>query len=171
MISNKLGTEITYKIDGKEGLAIKSGKFTTNVLTMFEGAKLVYYKDNAVIEKAQAAYTNGKYVIVPMDQIDNKKQGLAIQFAKSEESFINTAIKFNNVTLNDITSTLTEPNKGVNRVYTVDGLGEGVTAGHDSDGVVIGGTYNGQSATLVVNCMDSNGLKTSFTIPFEVVVK
>ena len=174
LISNELGTEITYKIDGKEGLAIKSGKFTTNVLTMFEGAKLVYYKDGAVLDKAQAAYTDGKYIITPMDKDTNeKKQGLAIQFANSEESFINTAIKFNTVTLNDIiqNSSFAKPSEGVNRVYTVDGLGEGVTAGHDNDGVNIGGTYNGQSATLVVNCWDSNNIKTSFTIPFEAVVK
>ena len=174
LISNELGTEITYKIDGKDGLAIKSGKFTTNVLTMFEGAKLVYYKDGAVLDKAQAAYTDGKYIITPMDKDTNeKKQGLAIQFANSEESFINTAIKFNTVTLNDImpNSSFAKPTEGVNRVYTVDGLGEGVTAGHDNDGVNIGGTYNGQSATLVVNCWDSNNIKTSFTIPFEAVVK
>ncbi len=175
LISNKLGTEITYKIDGKEGLAIKSDKFTTNVLTMFEGAKLVYYKDNATIEKAQAAYTEGKYIITPMRKDGNdKKQGLAIQFAGSEQAFINTAITFNNVVLNTIMKNddfNNKPENGVNRVYTVDGLGEGVTAGHDDDGVLIGGSYNGQNATLVVNCWDSNGIKTSFTIPFEAVVK
>ena len=174
LISNELGTEITYKIDGKDGLAIKSGKFTTNVLTMFEGAKLVYYKDGAVLDKAQAAYTDGKYIITPMDKDENdKKQGLAIQFANSEQAFINYTITFNTVTLNDImlNSSFAKPSEGVNRVYTVDGLGEGVTAGHDDDGVLIGGTYNGQSATLVVNCWDSNNIKTSFTIPFEAVVK
>ena len=172
LISNKLGTEITYKIDGKEGLAVKSDKFTTNVLTMFEGAKLVYYKDNATIEKAQAAYTEGKYVITPMSKDSNdKKQGLAIQFANSEESFVNTDITFNNVKLNAISASFAKPTDNVNRFYTVDGLGEGVTAGHDNDGVVIGGSYNGQSATLVVNCWDSNNIKTSFTIPFEAVVK
>lgn len=174
LISNELGTEITYKIDNKDGLAIKSGKFTTNVLTMFEGAKLVYYKDGAVLDKAQAAYTDGKYIITPMDKDENdKKQGLAIQFANSEQAFINYAITFNTVTLNDImqNSLFAKPSEGVNRVYTVDGLGEGVTAGHDNDGVLIGGTYNGQSATLVVNCWDSNNIKTSFTIPFEAVVK
>jgi len=172
LISNKLGTEITYKIDGKEGLAVKSDKFTTNVLTMFEGAKLVYYKDNATIEKAQAAYTGGKYIITPMSKDRNdKKQGLAIQFANSEESFVNTDITFNNVKLNAISASFAKPTDNVNRFYTVDGLGEGVTAGHDNDGVVIGGSYNGQSATLVVNCWDSNNIKTSFTIPFEAVVK
>ena len=177
LISNELGTEITYKIDGKEGLAIKSDKFTTNVLTMFEGAKLVYYKDGATIEKAQAAYdaTTGIYVITPMYlDVNDKKQGLAIQFANSEQKFINTAIQFSTVKLNDImrNDDFTQPTTGgVNRVYTVDGLGEGVTAGHDASGVLIGGTYNGQSATLVVNCWDSNNIKTSFTIPFEAVVK
>lgn len=171
--SNTLGTEISYKIKGKKGFTVKSDKFTTNVLTMFEGAKLVYYKDNTVIDKAQAAYTNGEYIIVPMNKIENKKQGLAIQFAGSEESFINTAITFNNVKLNTIiaNSDFDKPGTGVNRVYTVDGLGEGVTAGHVNAGVVIGGSYNGQNATLVVNCWDSNNIKTSFTIPFEAVVK
>ena len=170
--TNELGTVISYKINGKNGLTVKSDKFTTHVLTMFEGAKLVYYKDNVSLEKAQAAYTGGRYVIDPMDKDNKGKQGLAIQFGESEKAFVNTQITFNNVILNAIQATLSKPTSdGVNRIYTVDGLGQGVTAGHDGDGVVIGGSYNGQSATLVVNCWDSNDIKTSFEIPFETVVK
>ena len=93
---------------------------------------------------------------------------------KSKKVFTNVAIQFNNVKLNDImaNSSFAKPTSdGVNRVYTVDGLGQGVTAGHIDEGVVIGGSYNGQSATLVVNCWDSNDIKTSFEIPFETVVK
>ena len=174
LIENELGTIISYKINGKEGLTVKSDKFTTHVLTMFEGAKLVYYKNNTILDKAQAAYEGGKYVIDPMvvDATDKTKTGLAIQFGESEKAFVNTQITFNNVILNAIASTLSKPTTdGVNRVYAVDGLGQGVTAGHDGDGVVIGGSYNGQSATLVVNCWDSNDIKTSFEIPFETVVK
>ena len=174
LIENELGTVISYKINGKEGLTVKSDKFTTHVLTMFEGAKLVYYKNNTILDKAQAAYEGGKYVIDPMvvDATDKTKTGLAIQFGESEKAFVNTQITFNNVILNAIAPTLSKPTtNGVNRVYAVDGLGQGVIAGHDGDGVVIGGSYNGQSATLVVNCWDSNDIKTSFEIPFETVVK
>ena len=173
LIENELGTVISYKINGKEGLTVKSDKFTTHVLTMFEGAELVYYKDNAILDKAQAAYVNGQYIIDEMTSNSKGKQGLAIQFGESEKVFTNTAIQFNNVTLNTIMSNadFIKPNAGVNRIYTVDGLGQGVTAGHVDEGVIIGGSYNGQSATLVVNCWDSNNIKTSFEIPFETVVK
>ena len=167
LITKELTVNAIYSIAGKEKLAVKTGDFTVKIQSIFEGAKLVYYVDDAIVDMAKVENN----IISSMTITDNKKNGLAIQFGTDEKAFSsNATISFLNANVpawNDNTLITPSGLTNIDRIYAVSGIGN-VTAEGDGANIKLGGTgYNGQQGTLVVTFRDACGVNTKAEIPFK----
>ena len=66
----------------KKAFTVESSKFTVKLQTIFDGGKIVFYKDNAVVTGTVGIDTDGK--IAGLTIPGNKKQGLAINFLSAD---------------------------------------------------------------------------------------
>ena len=66
----------------KKAFTVESSKFTVKLQTIFDGGKIVFYKDNAVVTGTVGIAADGK--IAGLTKPSNKKQGLAINFLSAD---------------------------------------------------------------------------------------
>ena len=66
----------------KKAFTVESSKFTVKLQTIFDGGKIVFYKDNAVVTGTVGIDADGN--IAGLTKSDNKKQGLAINFLSAD---------------------------------------------------------------------------------------
>ena len=66
----------------KKAFTVESSKFTVKLQTIFDGGKIVFYKDNAVVTGTVGIDADGK--IAGLTTPSNKKQGLAINFLSAD---------------------------------------------------------------------------------------
>ena len=76
------GSDATTLTAIKKAFTVESSKFTVKLQTIFDGGKIVFYKDNAVVTGTVGIDTDGK--IAGLTIPGNKKQGLAINFLSAD---------------------------------------------------------------------------------------
>nr|WP_288563399.1 hypothetical protein [uncultured Phocaeicola sp.] len=76
------GSETTKLTAIKKAFTVESSKFTVKLQTIFDGGKIVFYKDNAVVTGTVGIDADGK--IAELTISGNKKQGLAINFLSAD---------------------------------------------------------------------------------------
>ena len=76
------GSDATKLTAIKKAFTVESSKFTVKLQTIFDGGKIVFYKDNAVVTGTVGIDTDGK--IARLTISGNKKQGLAINFLSAD---------------------------------------------------------------------------------------
>ena len=76
------GSNTTKLTAIKKAFTVESSKFTVKLQTIFDGGKIVFYKDNAVVTGTVGIDTDGK--IAGLTISGNKKQGLAINFLSAD---------------------------------------------------------------------------------------
>ena len=76
------GSETTKLTAIKKAFTVESSKFTVKLQTIFDGGKIVFYKDNAVVTGTVGIAADGK--IAGLTKPSNKKQGLAINFLSAD---------------------------------------------------------------------------------------
>ena len=76
------GTEEATLTAIKKAFTVESSKFTVKLQTIFDGGKIVFYKDNAVVTGTVGIDADGK--IAGLTISGNKKQGLAINFLSAD---------------------------------------------------------------------------------------
>ena len=76
------GSDTTKLTAIKKAFTVESSKFTVKLQTIFDGGKIVFYKDNAVVTGTVGIDTDGK--IAGLTISGNKKQGLAINFLSAD---------------------------------------------------------------------------------------
>ena len=76
------GTEEATLTAIKKAFTVESSKFTVKLQTIFDGGKIVFYKDNAVVTGTVGIDADGK--IAGLTKPSNKKQGLAINFLSAD---------------------------------------------------------------------------------------
>ena len=74
----------------KKAFTVESSKFTVKLQTIFDGGKIVFYKDNAVVTGTVGIDADGK--IAGLTKSSNKKQGLAINFLSADLSVNSTNV-------------------------------------------------------------------------------
>jgi len=81
------GSNTTKLTAIKKAFTVESSKFTVKLQTIFDGGKIVFYKDNAVVTGTVGIAADGK--IAGLTISGSKKQGLAINFL-SEDLAVNS---------------------------------------------------------------------------------
>ena len=157
---NELGVVASYTFGGVNDLTVKSSKFTTKIMSIFEGAKLVYYTNNVA---GATAKVGADFTIAKLTTANNKKNGLALQYGKGESAVCNSIPAIEGVTVQESNSTAADK---VKVAYGVDGLNN-VTAVSDSEGIKLVSTQIGDKGTLVLTFTDFAGIVTTATIAFE----
>ena len=76
------GSDVTKLTAIKKAFTVESSKFTVKLQTIFDGGKIVFYKDNAVVTGTVGIDADGK--IAGLTISGNKKQGLAINFLSAD---------------------------------------------------------------------------------------
>ena len=76
------GSDATKLTAIKKAFTVESSKFTVKLQTIFDGGKIVFYKDNAVVTGTVGIDADGK--IAGLTISGNKKQGLAINFLSAD---------------------------------------------------------------------------------------
>ncbi|WP_373246576.1 hypothetical protein [Phocaeicola massiliensis] len=76
------GSDKTTLTAIKKAFTVESSKFTVKLQTIFDGGKIVFYKDNAVVTGTVGIDADGK--IAALTKPSNKKQGLAINFLSAD---------------------------------------------------------------------------------------
>ena len=143
-----------------------SKDFTVTVKSIFEDAKIVYYKAGA----AQSIATVGAdSYIAPLTGAADKRTGLALVFNGKEIAVAGTDMKIDGITLttNDPSSATevkveyknTDASKGT--VVAPTGTDK------DAKGVSITDMKSGEKGTLVVTFTDKNGVVTTSTIDYQ----
>ena len=155
--SIELATDLTVSKD-----------FTVTVKSIFEDAKIVYYKAGAAQSIATVGADN---YIAPLTGAADKRTGLALVFNGKEIAVAGTDMKIDGITLttNDPSSATevkveysnTEASKGT----VVDPTG--TAADKDAKGVSITDMKSGEKGTLVVTFTDKNGVVTTSTIDYQ----
>jgi len=157
---NELGVVASYTFGGVNDLTVKSSKFTTKIMSIFEGAKLVYYTNNVA---GATAKVGADFTIAKLTTANNKKNGLALQYGKGESAVCNSIPAIEGVTVQESNSTAADK---VKVAYGVDGLNN-VTAVSDSEGIKLVNAQIGDKGTLVLTFTDFAGIVTTATIAFE----
>ena len=155
--SIELATDLTVSKD-----------FTVTVKSIFEDAKIVYYKAGAAQSIATVGADN---YIAPLTGAADKRTGLALVFNGKEIAVAGTDMAIDGITLttNDPSSATevkveydnTEASKG-----TVVAP-KGTAADKDAKGVSITDMKSGEKGTLVVTFTDKNGVVTTSTIDYQ----
>ena len=145
-----------------------SKDFTVTVKSIFEDAKIVYYKAGAAQSIATVGADN---YIAPLTGAADKRTGLALVFNGKEIAVAGTDMAIDGITLttNDPSSATevkveydnTEASKG-----TVVAP-KGTAADKDAKGVSITDMKSGEKGTLVVTFTDKNGVVTTSTIDYQ----
>ena len=143
-----------------------SKDFTVTVKSIFEDAKIVYYKAGAAQSIATVGADN---YIAPLTGTADKRAGLALVFNGKEIAVAGTDMKIDGITLttND-PSSATEvkveyDNTDASKGTVVDPTG----TDKDAKGVSITDMKSGEKGTLVVTFTDKNGVVTTSTIDYQ----
>ena len=155
--SIELATDLTVSKD-----------FTVTVKSIFEDAKIVYYKAGAAQSIATVGADN---YIAPLTGAADKRTGLALVFNGKEIAVAGTDMKIDGIKLttsdpSDATEVKveydnTEASKGTVVAPT------GTAADKDAKGVSITGMKSGEKGTLVVTFTDKNDVVTTSTIDYQ----
>ena len=155
----------TASIELATGLTV-SKDFTVTVKSIFEDAKIVYYKAGAAQSIATVGADN---YIAPLTGAADKRTGLALVFNGKEIAVAGTDMKIDGITLttNDPSSATevkveyknTDASKGT--VVAPTGTDK------DAKGVSITDMKSGEKGTLVVTFTDKNGVVTTSTIDYQ----
>ena len=145
-----------------------SKDFTVTVKSIFEDAKIVYYKAGAAQSIATVGADN---YIAPLTGAADKRTGLALAFNGKEIAVAGTDMKIDGIKLttsdpSDATEVKveyknTDASKGTVVAPT------GTAADKDAKGVSITGMKSGEKGTLVVTFTDKNGVVTTSTIDYQ----
>ncbi|MCM1615969.1 S26 family signal peptidase [Phocaeicola massiliensis] len=155
--SIELATDLTVSKD-----------FTVTVKSIFEDAKIVYYKAGAAQSIATVGADN---YIAPLTGAADKRTGLALVFNGKEIAVAGTDMAIDGIKLttsdpSDATEVKveyknTEASKGTVVAPT------GTAASKDAKGVSITDMKSGEKGTLVVTFTDKNGVVTTSTIDYQ----
>ena len=155
--SIELATDLTVSKD-----------FTVTVKSIFEDAKIVYYKAGAAQSIATVGADN---YIAPLTGAADKRTGLALVFNGKEIAVAGTDMAIDGITLvsttpDDATEVQvayknTEASKGTVVAPT------GTAASSNAKGVSITDMRSGEKGTLVVTFTDKNGVVTTSTIDYQ----
>ena len=154
--SIELATDLTVSKD-----------FTVTVKSIFEDAKIVYYKAGAAQSIATVGADN---YIAPLTGAADKRTGLALVFNGKEIAVAGTDMKIDGIKLttsdpSDATEVKVEySNTEASKGTVVDPTG---TTGKDAKGVSITDMKSGEKGTLVVTFTDKNGVVTTSTIDYQ----
>ena len=151
--SIELATDLTVSKD-----------FTVTVKSIFEDAKIVYYKAGAAQSIATVGADN---YIAPLTGAADKRTGLALVFNGKEIAVAGTDMKIDGITLttND-PSSATEVKVEYDNTEASKGTVVAPT-GKDAKGVSITDMKSGEKGTLVVTFTDKNGVVTTSTIDYQ----
>ena len=153
--SIELATDLTVSKD-----------FTVTVKSIFEDAKIVYYKAGAAQSIATVGADN---YIAPLTGAADKRTGLALVFNGKEIAVAGTDMAIDGITLVSATpSDATEvqvayKNTEASKGTVVDPTG----TSKDAKGVSITDMKSGEKGTLVVTFTDKNGVVTTSTIDYQ----
>ena len=153
--SIELATDLTVSKD-----------FTVTVKSIFEDAKIVYYKAGAAQSIATVGADN---YIAPLTGAADKRAGLALVFNGKEIAVAGTDMKIDGITL--VSATPDAATK-VQVAYSNTEASKGTVVaptGTDKDakGVSITDMKSGEKGTLVVTFTDKNGVVTTSTIDYQ----
>ena len=155
--SIELATDLTVSKD-----------FTVTVKSIFEDAKIVYYKAGAAQSIATVGADN---YIAPLTGAADKRTGLALVFNGKEIAVAGTDMAIDGITLvsatpSDATEVKVEyDNTEASKGTVVDPTG--TAASKDAKGVSITDMKSGEKGTLVVTFTDKNGVVTTSTIDYQ----
>jgi len=145
-----------------------SKDFTVTVKSIFEDAKIVYYKAGAAQSIATVGADN---YIAPLTGAADKRTGLALVFNGKEIAVAGTDMAIDGITLVSTTPDAatkvqvaysnTEASKGTVVTPT------GTAADGNAKGVSITDMKSGEKGTLVVTFTDKNGVVTTSTIDYQ----
>ena len=146
-----------------------SKDFTVTVKSIFEDAKIVYYKAGAAQSIATVGADN---YIAPLTGAADKRTGLALVFNGKEIAVAGTDMAIDGITLttND-PSSATEVKVEYSNTDASKGTvvaPKGTAAGKDAKGVSITDMKSGEKGTLVVTFTDKNNVVTTSTIDYPV---
>ena len=143
-----------------------SKDFTVTVKSIFEDAKIVYYKAGAAQSIATVGADN---YIAPLTGAADKRAGLALVFNGKEIAVAGTDMKIDGITL-----TTSDPSSAteVKVEYKNTEASKGTVVaptetGKDAKGVSITDMKSGEKGTLVVTFTDKNGVVTTSTIDYQ----
>ncbi|WP_195203113.1 S26 family signal peptidase [Phocaeicola massiliensis] len=145
-----------------------SKDFTVTVKSIFEDAKIVYYKAGAAQSIATVGADN---YIAPLTGAADKRTGLALVFNGKEIAVAGTDMAIDGIKLttsdpSDATEVKVEyKNTDASKGTVVDPTG--TAAGKDAKGVSITDMKSGEKGTLVVTFTDKNGVVTTSTIDYQ----
>ena len=145
-----------------------SKDFTVTVKSIFEDAKIVYYKAGAAQSIATVGADN---YIAPLTGAADKRAGLALVFNGKEIAVAGTDMAIDGITLvsttpSDATEVKVEySNTDASKGTVVDPTG--TAAGKDAKGVSITDMKSGEKGTLVVTFTDKNNVVTTSTIDYQ----
>ena len=155
--SIELATDLTVSKD-----------FTVTVKSIFEDAKIVYYKAGAAQSIATVGADN---YIAPLTGAADKRTGLALVFNGKEIAVAGTDMAIDSIKLttsdpSDATEVKVEyKNTDASKGTVVDPTG--TAADKDAKGVSITGMKSGEKGTLVVTFTDKNDVVTTSTIDYQ----
>ena len=155
--SIELATDLTVSKD-----------FTVTVKSIFEDAKIVYYKAGAAQSIATVGADN---YIAPLTGAADKRTGLALVFNGKEIAVAGTDMAIDGIKLttsdpSDATEVKVEyKNTDASKGTVVDPTG--TAADKDAKGVSITGMKSGEKGTLVVTFTDKNDVVTTSTIDYQ----
>ena len=145
-----------------------SKDFTVTVKSIFEDAKIVYYKAGAAQSIATVGADN---YIAPLTGAADKRTGLALVFNGKEIAVAGTDMAIDGIKLttsdpSDATEVKVEyKNTDASKGTVVDPTG--TAADKDAKGVSITGMKSGEKGTLVVTFTDKNDVVTTSTIDYQ----
>ena len=145
-----------------------SKDFTVTVKSIFEDAKIVYYKAGAAQSIATVGADN---YIAPLTGAADKRTGLALVFNGKEIAVAGTDMAIDGITLttND-PSSATEVKVEYSNTDASKGTvvaPKGTAADKDAKGVSITDMKSGEKGTLVVTFTDKNNVVTTSTIDYQ----
>ena len=153
--SIELATDLTVSKD-----------FTVTVKSIFEDAKIVYYKAGAAQSIATVGADN---YIAPLTGAADKRTGLALVFNGKEIAVAGTDMKIDGITLTtNAPSSATEVKVEYDNTEASKGTVVAPTGtDKDAKGVSITDMKSGEKGTLVVTFTDKNGVVTTSTIDYQ----
>ena len=143
-----------------------SKDFTVTVKSIFEDAKIVYYKAGAAQSIATVGADN---YIAPLTGAADKRTGLALVFNGKEIAVAGTDMKIDGITLttNDPSSATEVKVEYKNTDASKGTVVAPTRTDKDAKGVSITDMKSGEKGTLVVTFTDKNGVVTTSTIDYQ----
>lgn len=159
----------SYKIAGKDGLTVKSEKFTTNLKSIFEGVALKFIVDDVAQDVAVVNANNLIPAYYKASTTDAKGNGLAVVRGTGEGSI--TAL----ITGKTVDGLKLTWNNGSNSLSSVSDVffstpkveGLSLTPGWSGNDIKLDGINNGDAGQLVVTFTDYTGIVTKLKIDFK----